>query len=149
MKLNIYLAGKMGGLTHFEMNSWRKIFSSTMGIGFNIINNINIINPVEFYNFEIDRDFTDKEVREFDLNAVRNSDIVVVKLSNGHFNSLGTAQELMLANELKIPVIGICPQEELDTVHPWMKLSVSKMCNYVEDAVEYINEFYIRMRLGN
>lgn len=64
-KIKIYLAGKMAGLSFEEMNNWRKHISGLL-IESSIYCDIdlNIINPVDYYNFEEKRYKTQKEVIE-------------------------------------------------------------------------------------
>lgn len=134
-KPKIYLAGKMYGLSHTQMNNWRVGAARLLG------ENFHTINPCDYYNFEIGRsEYTDSEVKEFDLLQVKNSHIVLVNLE--HPDSIGTAIELHMAHDVWcIPVIGYGGSE--DKVHPWMKLSLTKWCNTLEDAVNHINKFYL------
>ena len=135
-KPKIYLCGKMQGLSLKEMNGWRKeiirLFKDTY------CDNIHFENPVAYYNFEMDRSqYTDKEVMDFDLYLVRNCSLIIVNLD--YPDSIGTAIEMFLASELHIPVIGFGTRE----VHPWMELSLSKRCKTMEEAVQYIVDFYL------
>ena len=86
-EMKVYLAGKMSGLTFEEMNNWRSRLK-------NILNSIaeyrgyklNVINPVNFYNFESDRQQSEREVKEYDLAHVLSRDIVIVNLGNKRWN---------------------------------------------------------------
>lgn len=131
--MTIYLGGAMQGLTYKEMNDWREQVS----LYFNRCNiNIKTINPVDFYNFEIDRNFTDKECMLFDLTAVKKSDLLLVNLNH---DSIGTAIEMYEAYKSGIPVVGFNAH---DNLHPWMKECCYKICNNLENAIEYIANFY-------
>lgn len=134
MSKKIYLAGAMSGLTLEQMNDWRKCAKAYLeGYGFKCIN------PVEFYNTEIDTTvYTDKEIKEFDLWAVRNSEIVLVNLE--YPNSIGTAIELHMAQEWKIPVVAFGRTQE-KPVHPWMNLCITKECETMPEAINYILSF--------
>lgn len=136
-KMKIYLAGKMSELTFDEMNGWRKNIQEKIKDY-----NIKIINPVDYYNFEIDNNFyNDLEVKNFDLHLVRNCDIVLVNLN--YHNSIGTAIEVHECYEnYKIPVISFASEHNYDNVHPWVKTSVSKNLPTMDEAIEYIVQFY-------
>lgn len=134
-KPKCYLGGKMQGLSFALMNDWRVDAASLMK------ENYHTINPCDYYNYEIDRSsYTDLEVKEFDLAMVRNSDIVLVNLE--YPDSIGTAIELHMAHDVwGIPVIGY--GGDRDSVHPWMQLRLTKWCKTLEDAVDYIDKFYL------
>ena len=137
-KFEIYLAGKMGGLTFEEMNGWReeitKIFNQ-------YTDRIKTHNPCHYYNFDLDPStYTDHEVKRFDLWLVKKSNLVVVNLDQP--NSIGTAIELHEAHDnWKIPVIGFGGKDK--EVHPWMQLSLNRWCDDMRDAVEHVVEFYL------
>ena len=121
----------MSGLTFQEMNEWRVEAEIILGE-----HNIKTINPVLFYNFEMEPNFTDKECMLFDLTAVRNSNVILVNL---HKNSVGTAIELFDANGKQIPVIGFNASKDL---HPWMRECCYKICDDLYSAVNYIVDYY-------
>ena len=123
------------GLTHTQMNEWRLKATELFGEYFTIIN------PVDFYNFEIDRStYTDLEVMDFDLIAVKNSDFVIVNFKTP--DTIGTANELIMAYRVwGIPVIAF--GGEWEKVHPWMRCCTTKYCKTLEEAVAYIKEFYL------
>lgn len=129
--MTVYEAGRMTGLSYNEMNDWReeatKLFNQY---------DIKTINPVTYYNFEMDKNFTDKECMLFDLTAVNKSDIILVNL---HYDSIGTAIELYEAYKSNKPVIGFGAHENL---HPWMKECCYKICDDLIDAVNYITSYY-------
>lgn len=135
-KFKIYLAGAMTGLSLEEMNSWRVKATNELQ---QYSDSIHTINPVNFYNFEMDEStYTEREVKEFDLYQVRNCDLVLVNLDFP--NSIGTAIECHEAHDnWKIPVIGFGSK----VAHPWVELSLTKKCWSMEEAIEYIVDFYL------
>lgn len=136
-KIKVYEAGKMSGLTLEEMNGWREKAKKLFNLKTD--NAVHCINPVEFYNFEMDSEsYTEKEVKEFDLTMVKHSDIVLANLD--YPNSIGTAIELHMAHDVwGIPVIAFGTKVN----HPWIELSVTKKCKDLTEAVNYIIEFYL------
>lgn len=136
-KFKIYLAGKMSNLSYEEMNGWREKAEDLFAFD----DNVKTENPCDFYNFENKRPdftYTESEIKNFDLYLVKNCNLVLVNLD--HPNSIGTAIEIHMAHdEWKIPVIGFGTTEN----HPWIELSVDRKCASLEDAVDYIREFYL------
>jgi len=136
-KIKVYLAGKMSGLSFEEMNNWRETATKMFN---HYSDKIHTENPCKYYNFEIDiNTYTQNEVKEFDLWLVKNSDIVLVNLDFP--DSIGTAIEMHMSHdEWNIPVIGFGTREN---VHPWMLLSLTKLCETMEDAIDHILKFYV------
>lgn len=80
-KLTIYLAGKMSGLSKEEYTKWRNIISDELIEVAHLIGaKIQVINPAEYFDFEKMDRHLEKEVMQFDLNMVRQSDIVIVNV---------------------------------------------------------------------
>ena len=144
MKLKIYLAGKMGGLSFKEMNDWRndavmKLYREANYCG----KSIKVINPVTYYNFEEKKYQTDIEVEEFDLAHVISSNIIIVNL-DGLKDSIGTIIELHDAHyHRKIPVIAFGDKELYDNLHPWVKNDITRTENNIDDVITYIKDFYM------
>ena len=77
---------------------------------------------------------------EYDLNALRKSDLVVVNFNAP--NSLGTAMELILAKELHIPVIGLL--KDNIALHPWLIECTTRMCDNMRELVDHVVNFYLK-----
>lgn len=142
--LKIYLAGKMSGLSFNKMVAWRntvrhRLFEKAEECGIQI----NIINPVLYYNFEKKRHQTEIEVEEFDLAHVVSSDIIIVNL-DGLSDSIGTIIELHDAHyHNKIPVIAFGSKELYDNLHPWVKNEITRVEENIDDVCKYIRDFYM------
>ena len=76
---------------------------------------------------------------EFDLYELRKSDVVVVNYGNPQ--SIGTAMELMLAKEYNIPVIAI--NKDGYELHPWIKECITRECDSMKEAVEYLVNYFL------
>lgn len=136
--IKIYLGSKISGLSFDDMNTWRvkakQLFSD---------DNVNAINPVEFYNFEMIKQadnrarITPKEIMRFDLWLVENADLILVNLN--HQGSIGTAIEVYRASQLGIPVIGFGTVEN----HEWVECCVDTRFDTLEEAIEHIKIFYL------
>ena len=138
--LQIYLGGKMAGLSSDEMNGWREQFIkiiSPCAENYNV--KLTCVNPCKYYNFEEVRYHSEREVMEFDLYNLRNSNLVVVNFND--VKSIGTAMELMLAKEYHIPVIGFGVNGQ--KIHPWLLESCTRVCDSLREVVEHVAEFYL------
>lgn len=105
--------------------------------------NVNVINPVDYYNYEEPRHQTEIEIEEYDLAHVTSSDIVVVNLE-GLSDSIGTIIELHDAHyHKKIPVIAFGDRELYDNLHPWIKNDITRVEEKALDVALYIRDFYM------
>lgn len=133
----VYLAGGMYGLTFEESDLWRR--NITKELKNQCDSEIKIINPNRFYTYNEAHYISEKEVREFDLHKLRTSDLVIVNFNAP--KSIGTAQELALAAEWRIPVLGLYESEE--QIHPWLLECVSKLFGSMDTLVVYAVEYYL------
>lgn len=109
----IYLSGGISGLSYEQQTSWRRYLKEYI---YDLGDEVECFDPTESFN-EYKCIFNcEVEGMEYDLAVLRKSDLVVVNFNNP--KSIGTAMELMLAKELKIPVIGIV--EKHCELHPWL-----------------------------
>lgn len=139
-KFKIYLSGSMSGVSFEEQSKWRRqIRDAIMYGGYDYEKKVSFFNPVMYYNFQEKRHRSEREVMEFNLYNLRNSDLVIVNFNNP--SSIGTAMELMLAKELKIPVVGWNSSGE--TLHPWLEECVTRMCDDIREVVAHTVEFYL------
>lgn len=142
-ELKIYLAGKMSGLDFEAMNQWRKRIKNTLNFVAEYRDyRLNVVNPVDFYNFESVRYQSDREVKEYDLAHVLSSDIVIVNLE-GLATSDGTKYELHDARKSNIPVIAFGDYGLYENLHSWTKDNITRVEKNMEDVVEYIKDFYM------
>lgn len=143
-KLKIYLAGKMSGLSHADMFNWRMRISEKLKNAASFREcNLNIINPVDYYNFEKPSHQSEKEVKEFDLKHVVTSDIIIVNL-NGLNTSDGTKYEISQASRnCHIPVIAFGDKKLYEELHPWIKDDITRVEDDMNSTVRYISNFYM------
>lgn len=142
-ELKIYLAGKMSGLTMEQMNDWRHYLKKQILQKANIADkNVEVINPVDYYNFENMAHQNEFEVMQFDLNKVKQCDLLVVKAS-GLNTSIGTVIEVYEASKRDIPVLLLDEFNEYSNIHPWLKCCVTRIEKSVLLLVDYIENFYL------
>lgn len=138
--VRIYLSGAMSSVSFEEQSKWRSQIINAIKFGdYHCEKKVEFFNPVNYYNFAEVRHKSEREVMEFDLNALRNSDLVIVNFNDP--KSLGTCAELAIAYELKIPIIGI--NKSGYELHSWLKEFTTRMCDDIREAVDYIVDFYL------
>ena len=136
----IYLSGAMSNVSFEEMTRWRKNFRDAILYGdYDFKKKIVFFDPTEKFSFEIKEHKSEKEPFEYDLYQLRNSDLVVVNF-NDH-SSIGTAMELMLAYELRIPVIGL--NKDGVELHPWLEQCCMRICTNMRELCDYVVKFFL------
>lgn len=139
--VKIYLSGAMAGISWEEQTEWRqRVKRAIKSRYYANEKKIAFFDPTQFYNFKEKAHKSEKEIMEFDLYNLRNSDLVIVNFGNGGNKSIGTSMELMLAKELRIPVIAFGHNEE---THPWMLETCSRVCDDIDEVVSHVVDFYL------
>lgn len=138
--VKVYLSGGMGNISFEEQTKWRNAIRDEVLYGAkDISEKVKFFSPPDYYNFEEIRHRTEREIMEFDLDCLRKSDVVVVNFNDP--KSIGTAQELILAKEWHIPVIGI--NKDNVALHPWLIECTTRMCDSLREAVDYLIDFFL------
>ena len=129
----IYLCGPIMDENEGVAREWRELALAKLSPNFIMLD------PMR-------RDFKDREVDsaneivEFDLQDVRDADIVLV---NYNKNSIGTSMEVFYAShDLGKFVVAFSPFEYKDC-NPWMVKFCTKILPTLEDAIEYINKHFV------
>lgn len=148
-EFSIYTAGAMEA---YQGTDKAKIWRKTARIYFEKYQqNVRVINPTDYYNFDCKLDKNDCEIFRFDLHKVKTSDLILVNLDSIR-QSIGTCIEVYEAYRNGIPVIGfldseVSNKEELrNKIHTW----VYECCTRIEtgnrafeNALEYICDYYL------
>lgn len=140
--VRIYLAGSMTGMTYEEQRKWRDETISEVKFlvsKFDTKNSVTFFNPVDYYSPSNSNQKSEREAMDYELSNLRKSDVVVVNFANP--NSIGTAMELMLARELRVPVVGF--NEFNAELHPWMKECCMRICESKTELLDYILDYYL------
>ena len=138
--VNIALSGAMSGLTWEEQTKWRSaIKNAILYGGYDYEYKPVFFDPTLHYNFEDKHNKSEREVFEYDLNAIRKSDLVIVNFNDKQ--SIGTAMEIMLAHELHIPVIGL--NKDKVELHSWLECCCTRICDDMRELVEHVVNFYL------
>ena len=134
----IYLSGGMSNLSLTEQLSWRIEFQH-LADSFISEHHIECFIPPYYYNYVDKKPDSEREVFEYDLYRLRNSDVVVV-----NFNvpkSIGTAYEVAVARENGIPIVGINTTNA--ELHPWLTESCLKIFSSLESAAKYVGAYLV------
>lgn len=118
----------MSGLSWEAMNHWRQQLKTQLLSAAEISGyQLQVINPVEFYNFEEKRHQSEKEIQDYDLAHVTSTDLILVNLE-GLNSSDGTKLELRDANyHNRIPVIAFGNRVLYENLHPWIKSNITRI----------------------
>lgn len=137
--VKIYTAGKMSGLSYEEQMRWRLEIEDE--VRNRTSKPVTFIHPPKFYTYSRSDFQSEKEVKDWELNQLRNCDIVVANLDDIN-SSVGTHFELSTVDAINsfgnkhIFIIGVGGSEE--PLHPWIELSLFRKEKNFEDAADYI-----------
>ena len=125
----IYLCGPIMYCRDEESVDWRKAAAEALK------NDFVILDPMR-RNFKDNEVDSANEIVEFDLQDVRDADIILVNYSKP---SIGTAMEVFYASfHLKKFIIAFSPFSYRDC-SPWMVRFCTKILPDLDEAVRYIN----------
>ena len=138
--VKIYLAGGMMNLSIEEQSKWRKQVRDAINYGdFDYSKKPVFCDPTQHYSFEKVEYKSQREVFEYDLYNVRKSDLVIVNFNDE--KSIGTAMELAIAKEHRIPVIGL--NKDGKELHPWLTECCTRICDDMRELVAHVVDFYL------
>ena len=129
----IYLCGPIMDEVEGHARAWRQIAQKRLKARFVLLD------PMRrnFKDREVD---SANEIVEFDLQDVRDADIVLV---NYNKPSIGTAMEVFYASHnLNKFVVGFSPFTFKDC-NPWMVRFCTKILPSLEEAIDYIFEHFV------
>ena len=128
-KKRIYLSGPIMDEHAGVAREWRECAKALLGGSFQLLDPMRR----KFVDRQVD---SANEIVEFDLQDVRDADIVLVNYSKP---SIGTSMEVFYAaHDLGKFVVGFSPFEFRDC-SPWMVRYCTKILRDLESAAEYIN----------
>jgi len=134
IRKKIYLSGPIMDETHTAALTWREEARKKLGREFILLD------PMRrnFKDREVD---SANEIVEFDLQDVRDADIVLV---NYNKPSIGTAMEVFYAaHNLGKFIVAFSPFT-FQNCSPWMVKYCTKILPSLEAAIDYINENFVQ-----
>lgn len=134
----IYLSGPIMDEHAGHAREWRASAKKTLDKQFKTLDPMRR----QFVDRKVD---SANEIVEFDLQDVRDADIILV---NYNKPSIGTSMEVFYAtHDLGKFVVAFSPFEFKDC-SPWMVRYCTKILDSLEDACEYINTHFCKMEEG-
>jgi len=133
MMRKIYLCGPIMDEIEGHAREWRNTANEQLSKHFTMLD------PMRrnFKDREVD---SANEIVEFDLQDVREADIILVNYNKA---SIGTAMEVFYAShELGRFVVAFSPFE-FKECNPWMVKFCTKILPSLEDAIDYITEHFV------
>ena len=135
--MKIFLSGGQKNLDKEERTGWREWLKKDLNSDFR--SKCTVFDPTEY--FDYDKPYsTEREVMNFDLWHLRNSDIVVVNFNDPE--SIGTATEIAIAHELRKPIIGLW-EDKTKTIYSWHLEMVDYLADDLEDLSWYLRTKYL------
>lgn len=139
----IYLCGGMGkfGKDNFdEGNAWR-LYCKSILEDYECDYKVKVTNPNDYFNFVENPPTydTQREIMEFDLNKVRNADLIIVNFNDMY--SLGTMSEIAIAYERRTPIVGINLKNQ--DLHPWQIEMTNRIFTDISKMLCYVKEKYL------
>lgn len=103
-----------------------------------------IINPPLRYNYVVQMHDTEREVFTWELRQVQKSDVLVVNLAEIN-DSCGSHFEIAtaLSSPKKPFIIGYGTKKQYDECHPWIKCSIIKYYDNIEDLADYVADYLL------
>lgn len=147
MKKTIYLAGIIDDNDEKGALEWRakayKFLKKYKGVE-------SVLNPLRGRLFNNDKGRTCNEIVDRDIWDVYNADIILAVMNTTKVIKdeepripFGTPCEIAIAHLIRhIPIVFVSDSERLRN-HPWVKRFCSKIFENVDDALQYIRDFYI------
>ena len=136
-KKKVYLSGPIMDEHEGAARAWRELAKKVLGKDFLLLD------PMRrnFKDREVD---SANEIVEFDLQDIRDADIVLV---NYNKSSFGTSMEVFFAShDLKKFVVAFTPFSFKDS-SPWMVRFCTKLLPDLETACAYIREHFVNQHL--
>ena len=129
----IYLCGPIMDEHEGEARAWREEAIARLSDSFTLLD------PMRrnFKDREVD---SANEIVEFDLQDIRDADIILVNYCK---NSIGTSMEVFFAaHDLGKFVVGFSPYSYKDC-NPWMVKFCTKILPTLDDSLNYIQEHFV------
>lgn len=123
-----------------KCNDWRLDIKTLIEEGNN--GKAKCCNPNDHFNFLDDCGYkTQREIMDFELYKIRNSNALIVNFNDP--KSIGSACEMAVAFENRIPIIGLCENREENIIHPWLKEFCERIFTDREELILYMIKHYV------
>lgn len=138
-KLKVYLAGSCKNSTDGG-RSYRKEIEKKLALIADLTEKkIECFNPTKYFSYEENKHKSEKQIMDYFLFRLKNSDIVLVNCNDTN-SSCGTCMEVMYAREHDIPIIGYGDKD----IYPWVEVSCQVVFETLMEALDYIEDYYLK-----
>lgn len=137
MKHQIYMAGGITDVEWSKAKEWRDKLSTLIDEACK--GQWYCFDPCDHFN-EFGEVISEAESVRYDLDHLRHSRIMVVSFEHTQ-RSIGTAIEIGVAYENKIPIIGFNPNKE--ELHPWYKEICTHICTSFDGLLMFLCDHYL------
>lgn len=138
----IYLAGGVSNISKEEQVIWRDTITEMINHRCSVVDTkykVDIISPPYYFTFEDQNYESDLEVMKYYLRHTKSSDLVIVNFNDP--KSIGTAQELAVAYDRDIPILGL--NMEYKELNPWLVCSCDRIFDNYKELLDYLFKFYL------
>lgn len=142
-RYKIYTSSKMSGVPYDEQLRWRHELENRIKSLTDVP--LRFVHPPLYYNYGVTLHKSEREIKEWELAQIKESNIVVVNL-DGVNDSVGTHYELSYIDAINrsypnhIFVIGIGDDSN---IHPWIKESLFRCESNIESAARFITSYLL------
>ena len=141
----IYTCGKMSGISYEQQMKWRKEIEEHVKGLYDGNDRVKFIHPPQYFNYESILHKTEREILDWEMKQLHDSDIVVVDFNGidsttGSHMELGAVQGINRFGDGYIYVIGVGDDSNL---HPWIKETCMRIEDNYSDAAKYIVEYLL------
>ena len=135
----------MGGIPFEKQMDWRTKIEVSVKLEYDGDNRIKFIHPPLFFNYENHNHKTEKEIFEWEMKQLHDSDIVIVNFDGidstiGSHMELGAVQGINRFGDRYIYVVGLGEENDL---HPWIKESCIRIEKSYSDLARYIIDYLL------
>ena len=144
-EIKIYTCGKMSGTSFEKQMEWRKNLETLVREKYDGNDAIKFIHPPLYFNYEHTQHKTEREILDWEMKQLHDSDIVVVDFdgidtTTGSHMELGAVQGINRFGDKYIYVVGVGKEEDL---HPWIKETCIRIEDTFPDIAQYIVEYLL------
>ena len=134
----------MSGISFKEQMRWRNQLGGLVRLYYDGTNKITFVHPPLYFNYENNLHKSEREILDWEMMQLHDSDIVVVNLDQidttvGSHMELGAVQGINRFGDKYIYVVGVGDSN----VHPWITETCSRIEDSFTDAAKYIAEYLI------
>lgn len=138
----------MRGIPYDEQMKWRRLLETGVNNLSDKRSTFSFVHPPVFYNYEFKHHKSESELKEWELNQLRDCDVMVINLEDinasigAHFE-LGFANAMNMFGGKHIFIIGIGTEQEVEGLHPWIQESIFRLEPDIPSAAKFISSYLL------